>query len=341
MARIMLADAVVEYLAFRASRGDAANTIKNHGQVLRKAIAAWGGDTVLSNIGPRHISILYSQNDWGASTRNLYRSNLAGFFKWARSCRYMPRDSDPLEAWGNVRVPQVEKFRVPVARFPELLDAARHPRDRMVVALGLFTFSRGSEISAIQIKDVDLHGFEIRIYRQKTKQEDRIPISSELREELNRYLAWYRAKHGILQDDWFLVPAKERVPWEPGPSGKLVPPLSPAPLKPTVREGKPYRAVQRALRALGLPITGQGNHTLRRSGARALADHLRGEGYDGVLSRVGSMMGHESIKNTENYIGWQLDRTQRNEAIAGKPMFPELPFDTTAVVSPLRRLMGG
>jgi hypothetical protein len=33
------------------------------------------------------------------------------------------------------------------------------------------------------------------------------------------------------------------------------------------------------------------------------------------------MLGHKSTKITEHYIGWGLERQQRNEQLAGQPMF--------------------
>jgi integrase len=318
-----LAEATTEFLAFRASHGDAANTIKNNGQVLRRALACWG-DIKLTTITPSHIAQLFSSNDWAPSTRNLYRSNLNIFFDWARSCAYLPRDEDPLSSWKNVRVPEVDKDRVPVEQFSDLLDASRHPRDRMIVALGLFTFCRGSEIQTITIQDIDLDKYSLRIYRSKTKQEDHLPISSELASEIVRYQNWYRLNHGPLQGDWYLVPAKNPDIWEPDLTGTLRLSSRLPKVKPTQMETKPYRAVQRALRAIGYQVKGNGNHTLRRSGARAMADQLRVEGYDGALLRVASMLGHRDTKVTEKYIGWGLERSQRNSMIAGKPLFPSM-----------------
>lgn len=86
----------------------------------------------------------------------------------------------------------------------------------------------------------------------------------------------------------------------------------------------PYRVAQRGLAKLGYDTKQEGEHTLRRSGARALADRLRHEGTDSALLRVASMLGHKDIRITQHYIGWDTERDQRNELLAGQPMFPEL-----------------
>jgi extradiol dioxygenase family protein len=45
----------------------------------------------------------------------------------------------------------------------------------------------------------------------------------------------------------------------------------------------PYRVAQRGLKALGYSTLGEGEHTLRRSGARALADRLRAAGTSFII----------------------------------------------------------
>ena len=150
-----------------------------------------------------------------------------------------------------------------------------------------------------------------------------MPMCTELAGELRRYLNWYRFDAGTLRDDWFLLPAKHKQPWV-NIGGKLTRPLGEAHLRPTVRQTHMYRPAQRALAALGYPTLWEGEHTLRRSGARAYADTLRSQGYDGVLLRVASLLGHKDTKQTEHYIGWHLEKQQRNEALAGQPMFGDI-----------------
>jgi len=318
-----LAEAIQEFAAFRAAHGDAANTIRNTVQVLNKGLAAWGNIPV-GNIGPAHISNLFAANDWAPSTRNQYRSHLIGFCRWARSCNYMAKDHDPLEGWRAVRVPSVEQPRIDVHQFTAILDAATHPRDRMIIALGIFTFLRGSEIANLKVSNVDFTAGELEVYRLKTKEQDRLPMSSQLRDELVRWINWYRGDRGSLEPHWYLTPAKERDEWISLGRGKLVPSRRHAPVKPTVKETKPYRAVQRAARSLGIDTRGVGNHLLRRSGARTYADLLRQEGDTGYLMATAAMLGHRDSRQTEHYIGWDTERNNRNERIKGKVMFPQM-----------------
>lgn len=321
---IALGDAITQYERHLRARGLAENTVKNTAQVLRRAQAVWG-DVQLASITHAHVDDLFAHYGWKESTRNLYLSRLNVFFQWARGHRWMAKDWSPTDGWRPVRVPRTDRTRVPVEEFAELLDAASHPRDRAVCALGLFVMLRGSEIQSLRIRDLSLDTLELVIYRHKTKMADTMPVSEELRVEMVRWLNWYRADQDTLRPDWFLVPAKNpnQTFYDPA-SGRIgVDTTVPAPLRPTTRLGKPYAAVQRALKDLGCDTYREGEHTLRRSGARALADALNADGgSDGALMRVASMLGHSDVRVTQKYIGWEAERRARNEAVAGKVMFP-------------------
>ena len=67
---------------------------------------------------------------------------------------------------------------------------------------------------------------------------------------------------------------------------------------------------------------GEGSHTLRRSGARALFDRLAESGYDRSLRIVQSMLHHSSVTITEKYIGVTPDQRSRDEIIKGQEMYP-------------------
>ena len=110
----------------------------------------------------------------------------------------MARDFDPLFGWRNERVPEQDRLRLPVDQFYPLLSAASHPRDRAALALGLFTFVRGSELQAMRVNDLDLGNLTLDVYRKKTRQYDTMPACEELRDEMVRWLNWYRQSEGEL-----------------------------------------------------------------------------------------------------------------------------------------------
>ncbi|MEW1959811.1 site-specific integrase [Kineococcus sp. NPDC059986] len=249
------------------------------------------------------------------STVNKHRYHLAGFFKWARAHEYMPPASDPLGTTRAMKIMPARKLRIPAQDFPALLDAAEHPKDRIIVALGLYLFLRGSEIAALRWSDYDMKNHEMHVKIEKTSQRDIMPVSEELDEELRIWALWYQNQQsGIFRQDWFIVPATVThtghepvlVPSRPHPQG--------------------YRNVQRVLRAAGYAeedgdLAGEGQHTLRRSGARALFDVRVEDGYDGALRQVQAMLHHTTGAMTEKYLGLDIDKNSRNKAIAGKAMF--------------------
>lgn len=322
--------AIDQYLAHLQARGLAKNSVKNNRQVLHKALVVWGNIQVQS-IAPRHVDRLFAEGQWSPSTQNLYLGYVRQFLAWCRANSLMHRDSDPTVGWRNIKVPKVERVRIPLHEFPALLDAANHPRDRAVVALGLFTFMRGSEVQSLRIGDLDLSACTLHMYRHKTEEEDSLPVAEELRVEMVRWLNWYRQDQGHLDPHWFLVPAKEKDEWG-NDDGEFTKLSGLAHVTPMRHMTHPYRAVRRTLALFGVDEKGVGGHTLRRSGARALFDTLRGSGYDGALMRVSSMLGHHDTRVTERYIGLGLERTQRNEQFAGKRMFPALETGSTLKV---------
>lgn len=319
---ITVSAALDEYERHLRARGLADNTVKNAMQSLRAAQREWG-DIFVASIRPVHIDRLFQANEWGPSTRNLYRGSLGQFFKWARNHGYMQRDFDPLFGWRNERVPDVPRMRLDATEFFPLLDAATHPRDRAALALGLFTFCRGSELVNMRINDLDLGNLTLDIYRVKTRQYDTMPVCEELRDEMVRWLNWYRQDQGQLVGSWYLVPSKKPDEWT-WIDGALTRIDRLAGLRPERQIGHPYTIPQRALAKLGYDVGREGFHTLRRSGAYNLFQTLRENGSDGALMRVASMLGHRDVKVTQHYIGLNTEREQRNATLQGVRMFPQL-----------------
>lgn len=320
-----LSQAIGLYEMHMRARGLSRSTQKGNLQPLNRALRVWG-DLDVDQIRPEHVDMLFMDGAWSPATQNLYLTVLrGGFFKWCRVHGHMPRDFDPTEGWRNVRVATREKFWLPVEEFPDLLDAAACERDRAVIAIGMFTLMRGSEIRTLRIRDVDFDRGEVSMYRHKTKQADVLPLTNELNRELVTWLNYYRHRMGRLEPDWFLTPARGPLPmtWNEA-AGKLQPTGEPASIRPTTVYGKPYEAVKRALRALGHDDSHQGVHSTRRAAARALFDRLRSEGYEGSLMRVSSLLGHANVVTTERYLGLGIEKAQRNELLANKDMFPGL-----------------
>lgn len=327
---VRLDEAMDRFALSMKARNRAPRTIKNHLNPIRRMITEFGNIQV-SAISADHMDRLLAATaeEWNWSTRNLYMDNLRGkrgFFAFCRMQGWMPRDRDPLELWDRQKGERRERKWIPVEEFVDLMDACDQPRDRMVVALGLFTMARGGEISLLQWKHADLTSAKptLTVWREKIRKRDILPISGELLEELLVWKRHYCVNLGVTEVDpeWYIVPAKWPLAMAFDPTvGKLQPTGKAARLKPETRLGKPYETIQRAMLKLGLETFGGGMHVCRRSGGRAMFDKLRNQGYDGAMLRVSRMLGHSSIKQTEHYLGIELEQEQLVELIAGQPMF--------------------
>lgn len=321
---ISLNDAIEEYLTSRTSAGLAYNTVRSDRSSLRQLLGAVGNINTKS-LEPRHMDMLFAaQSDNQASSRNMLLTRVRCFIHWCIGRNYI--NHDPTREMRKMRVQKDGRLFVPVDEFDNLLGAGRHPRDRVVMALGIYLFLRVSEIQGLRVGDVDLEAGEVKVIVYKTGDFDVMPICEELDGEMRTWLTWYAGSvDEPLSDEMLLVPSKQDFHATPGPSGGRFIPLD-APItriNPRVPVSRPWTITQKALASLGYPTAREGGHTLRRSGARALFDTLRanGEGYDGALQTVKTMLHHKNVATTEHYLGVAPERAIRDARLKGRPMF--------------------
>jgi site-specific recombinase XerC len=328
---VLLSDAIDEFLTARASQGYRANTVRNDGNNLRQLLAHIGNIQV-KNVTFRHIDEFMAAGQakgLEASTLNLRLCTLRAFFRHCTHRKYIAAANDPTTHRRKYRDPGKSRLRVPVFDFNRLLDSADNPRDRIVVALGLYLLLRSSEIRLLTISDVDLNGGTMRVVVPKTSKYDDMPICAELDAELRTWLTYYGLHAGRpLRPTDALVPV-----WK---TGKIVR-LPDGRVRISKAEGlmadrpytSPHLAVQAALVSCGYVTRDasgkslrEGVHTLRRSAARARFDALGDQGVDRALRHVQSMLHHASVSTTEHYIGLDGDKVARDELVRGKVMFP-------------------
>lgn len=325
---ILLSDAMDEYLKGRVTlrKGTAAGDRR----VLQRLLRAAG------NIQARHLTNAHGEatvallsQTCAPNTIHTDVARLKVFCKWLRARRYLDMYTDP---FGTITLPRIierPKLRIPAREFPLLLDAAKSPRDRLIVALGLYLFLRQSEMKELRLSHVDLDAGEVMVTIVKTAtRPDRMPISAELDTELRRWLTEYHATAPVaLRPDHFLVPAQTPAQFitQKGVVGSRGYTIELRPDKP-IRT--PYKQVQQVLERCGYATRdasgkalSEGVHTLRRSGARALFDRLLGEGYDGALRTVQSMLHHSESAMTERYLGIDVDAHRRNDLLKGHAMY--------------------
>ena len=328
MSPLLLSDAIEDYVRYRRTAYKKATATASE-QSLRQFLAVTGNIQTKA-LMPRHAERFQTTMLTAGkkpATVNNRMSQLSAFSNWLVSNRYTPA-----RFTGTVRmipVPPKAKLRVPVQDFERLLDSTDRPDRRITVALGLYMFLRGGEIRTLKVGDVRLDEAKIDVVIHKTNQLDEMPICWELDQELRRWFVAYAEDLGRpLDRNDYLVPAHHRFPgWLERPkTGNY------QPHKMVLR---PFHHVQQVLDAAGYPVrdegklNGEGVHTLRRSGARALYDALV-EGRlgdpsarDDALRQVMSALHHSSITITEMYIGLERDRQKRDKTLAGIRFLPQ------------------
>lgn len=328
----LVSEAAREYLNHMTAKGVPRDTARGRYNTVMNLVRVCG-DTQTARVDARTVDKFFAVNQhWCAGTRNNQLSNLRLFFKWCRYRRFMHRDSDPTFDWKKLKYAIPPKQRIPVGEWPVLFNACETPLETITIATGLYLFLRASEQQCIQLKHIRLDELEIDVYRRKVQDYDTMPITAELEPYLRRHLT-FMAEQGFTHPDHYLIYAKNPAKTVKGRQGFLT---GQAGINPNKPAGRPYNIVQDVLGRAGYPTFREGEHTLRRSGARAYFDSLVGQGYDGALREVMSMLGHKNSKNTEGYLGLEQDRYRRNTKLKGKPMFPNL---QDANVVPIRREM--
>ncbi len=311
-----ISESASAYYAYKAATC-APGTVNNCQQALSSLVAVVG-DMQCESLEPEHFDKWWMKrlSQVAPATSNRDLSSVRVWVTWAQ--RYGHLRSGVAYLAGVRRVTQMPKdrLRVPVEKFPALLDAALDPVARMVIALGLYVFPRQSEIKTIRHGDVDLARGSIHVRVWKTRKINDAPICSELDAELRRYLSW-RAAQAPIHPSPPLIPARGGGQWVAGRDRR-----SPIVLQVDKPMGKPYESVQWALGGIGCAhLKGEGCHTLRRSGARALYDSLCDRGHDRAIRVVQCMLNHSSIAMTEHYIGISADEVTTARLLRGKPMF--------------------
>lgn len=317
MANETLSQAYLRYKDYLEAQGWAENTIKNKLQVLHHAKNTWH-NPVVRRIQPADVNRYFAGQDWNERTRNLYLGGLRAFFKFCRETSITPPDHDPTIGWRMLREPDSQMFWIPPSEFNALMDATDHPRDRMIVAIGLFALCRGSEVRTLTFGDVDLDAGKLHVYQIKNKRELSLPIVANLRAEFERYFEWVTSVQGPILSWWNLTPPRAKR-FTSGLTFQQAAFNPPAVMEMDKQYAHIYKPVREAFKSLGYDLPGKtGNHALRRSGARNLLEHFRRiEGEQSAILRVSTMLGHKSEKDTRKYLGMHLEMEQLHDRLIG------------------------
>lgn len=328
-------NAVESFINSPGRRANSLATQRLDRVVLRHLSRGLGADRQIGYVKPWDLEGYFnSLGEMEASSFNAWRRKVALFLNYAERHAWLkPRGAELLlEDVPRLTEARRERYRLAPTQMVNFLDAIPDPRDRALIVAAMNTACRGSELSALRVRDVNLETRELSLYRTKTAESDRMRITPTLERELRVWMTFYAQNiHEPLSDDMYLFPARHRPrlgPNKPGGAEMIL-----GALRPHDRMAKPYEAVKRGLRAFGVEVSkGEGVHTLRRSAARAMFDQLCGSGYDGALRTVQAFLGHQSSRTTERYLGLSVDRQRRDQCLAAD----FLPFDQTSSLSVLR-----
>lgn len=319
---MLLSDAIDRYAADRIAKGYSPGTVRSYKGNLKLFLADVGNIHV-GNLTPRHLDIFWARHEeWGPGNFNKVRGILKAFFKWCQVRGYMARSNDPLEGVRKRKVANQDWLIIPPEDWDTVLNAAKDPRDRVIVALGLYLFTRVSETSQLRWSDLNFNTKTVSVFRKKTTQHDDLPMCEELEYELRRWrLAYGEIMGEVPKPGWFVVPPYTAPRFRGRENGKPIFQEATT-LQPTKRLKDVTARIKIVLKSAEYQdLSGEGGHTLRRSGARALYEELSERGHDRAIRLCQAMLGHASIQNTEIYLGLDLDRKTRNDLLAGKRMF--------------------
>lgn len=324
MSDLTLSDAISLYLTRRAVLVSA-NTLRNDKLTLARLLEDVG-DQPITGIHEADVEehMAHRLQVLRASSANTTRAHLRTFFTWLQHNHYIL--GNPARDLRRGKVRRTKPLHLPMSRFPELLNAAGHPRDRACLALGIYAFLRQGEMATLRWSDIDMdaHTFSADIWKTGDVDED-MPMFPALHTEMLRWRGYWEWQRGR----------------EPRPEEYVIPHLLYGDLVPDRMVVKPWQIVQRALLVMGYQLydengrsRGLGYHTLRRSGARALFDHLAEKGHDRAMRTVMSMLHHTQQQTTEIYLGIDADKSARNRAVLTMSDFGQEPA-TSATVVPL------
>lgn len=193
------------YLDVTESAGLSPNTVKTYGASLR-AWATWRQGEGLS-LDPAAATRREAQAWVGHLTRTVKSgtagtrySNLVTFYRWMVQEWSLAGDVRP-SPFDHVKGPKVTPPRVPVLEagtMDRLLAACagssyQDVRDRALIALGVSTGLRRSEIAAIAVEDLDMAGRRLRV-RGKGDTDAWVPFGQTAADALRVYLR-KRAAH--------------------------------------------------------------------------------------------------------------------------------------------------
>lgn len=286
--------------------------------------------------GPMHASRTLTQewwaqgkSQWQESTQHTKLHQLRKFLWYCRAEGWMTHD--PAMLLGARKPQPQDRNRLDAEELVILLDYARNPRDRIVIALCSNLGLRAGELKRLQVKDVDAPYLRVQV--DKTLETDRMGMTPELRLELDHWLDELEAgsirgqhvgRESYLVASHYYDNRNGRWLWRPqkplgDPEDVLQDALLRACLDGAITGGKWLEPTEDGPRV----IPGEGIHTIRRSAARQFYEHIKAEhGKDDALVATMEFLHHDRVQTTLTYIGLDHFKDIRDDVLLNGAFLP-------------------
>src|SRR5215469_9786205 len=222
--------AVTGYVAEQGTLGLAANTVKHQAGYLRRfervcmqAARDRGLQRPLrtDEIDRAMIARYFSLGSQKPGNMNNHLNALRKFLNWCEAGNLIAAGETGrlLSGRRHLKAVREPKHYVPVQQFPVLLDVAgqRHASERAFMAMALYTLGRKSDVCSVRLRDLDMLGRSIQMYRPKRSRWTEAAICPDLYWEIEAWLDSYAEEAGVAgvtqlvarHPDWFLIPKVE------------------------------------------------------------------------------------------------------------------------------------
>lgn len=206
------------------------------------------------------------------STKRLYYARVKGFCDWLLRRGLLRRD--PFLDVPAPKLPRVVHRSLEVEQAQALLVACVHPRDTVVVILGLHVGLRSAEMAALEIGDISLSARTLFVRYGKGGHERLLPLSHEAAVVVGQYVASQALSSGPL-----IRSLSE--PWQGIKAGTVQRIFS----RVAWRSGVKVRAGDRVA-----------SHSLRHTFATVTHEA------SGDIVAVSELLGHQSLNTTRRYV---------------------------------------
>lgn len=328
-------EAVEKFAESNTAAGMSKGTLalqRSHGRKLESAVKEWlkardrWQPMMASEADAQLVTFFFARCKGGDGHRSNMQSYLRTFLKFCERNDWLAAGATDKLMHGRKAKPFSRKPKHYIAPedFPVMLECqTRHPTDRVTMALLLWTLCRRSELNGLLWKHVDMEARTMNVYRPKSRRWTPVTICPDLYDELEAYQFWYMEEiGGSLDPEWHVLP--ELIPhrvfdFEKGHYGHG----TTYSINPERHPMHMERIIKRGLDALGVTTTengktvnhvGEGAHTIRRSGARAMLKYLSAStGFADALDTVRAMLDHRDTKMTLLYIGMEKTADELNQ----------------------------